>query len=739
MSNHVTHQTNKNLHLVEFNQLELERIKTAITEALANGHAFLSMLDEEAEQDTAQQGIVQQGTSQQASSQQINSQQALNDIIAFDHVNLALDRSWGLLSHLNSVVSDEPIRALHHQLLPELSAYGTAVGQHAPLYRRYQQVVADKHFFDGLEAARQRSLTLALQSFELSGVGLPDEQKQQFAELASALSTLSAQFSDNVLDATQSYFLPLTQSQLAGLPESALAMLEDAGTRYSEKFPETVQQTPLPTPYVATLDIPVYLAVMTYADDRELRETLYHAYVTRASELSEYPAFNNADIMAAILAKREQKAKLLGFEHFAELSLATKMADNVATVEQFLRDLADKARPFALQDLKQLQVEGLAFDIDEVHPWDTAYLAEKVKQRKFNLSQEQVRPYFPLPTVIEGLFEIVQKLYGIHITEKTATTERWQDDVRFYELFDERQQLLGGFYLDLYARTGKRGGAWMSGFQARYQHADSDYQQLPVCFMVANFSPALNGKPSLLTHDEVLTLFHEFGHGLHHLLTEVSVSDVAGVNGVEWDAVELPSQFMENWAWHPEGIALISRHVDTGETLPPSMLQSMLAAKNFQSGMQTLRQLEFALFDLVLHAQSPAPNYQQLLALLDEVRGDVAIMPTASYNRFANGFSHIFAGGYAAGYYSYKWAELLSADAFSKFEETHIFDRETGQSFKDNILAKGGSQAAKANFEAFRGREATIDALLRHSGFVTGGFYDELLSDDTDNANTQAW
>jgi oligopeptidase A len=446
------------------------------------------------------------------------------------------------------------------------------------------------------------------------------------------------------------------------------------------------------------------------------------------------------------LAKRAQKAQLLGYDNFAELSLATKMADNVDTVEQFLRDLADKARPFAMQDLKQLQVEGLAFGIgdegDDVRPWDTAYLAEKVKQRQFNLSQEQVRPYFPVPTVIAGLFEIVQKLYGIQIEDKTANTQRWHDDVRFYQVFNEHQQLIGGFYFDLYARPGKRGGAWMSGFQARYQHNDSGYQQLPVCFMVANFSPAptgaQRGRPSLLTHDEVLTLFHEFGHGLHHLLTKVNVGDVAGVNGVEWDAVELPSQFMENWAWHPEGIALISRHVDTGETLPERMLQSMLAAKNFQSGMQTLRQLEFALFDLLIHAKNPAPDYPQLLALLDSVRADLSIMPTASYNRFANGFSHIFAGGYAAGYYSYKWAELLSADAFSKFEETSIFDKNAGKSFRDNILAKGGSQSAKANFEAFRGREARIDALLRHSGFLTSS-YDELLSDDTDNANTQAW
>ena len=705
------------LHLVDFHQVDLDKLKTQIMDALENGQAFLAMLEDEPSAK--------------------DNQQALNDIIAFDHVNLALDRNWGLLSHLNSVVSSDEIRALHHELLPQISAYGTQVGQHVPLFSRYQQLAKDDIFFTTLEPARQRAITLALQSFELSGVGLPSDKKLAFGKLSSELSTLSAKFSDNVLDATQSYFLPLTQAQLAGLPETALAILADAGKRYREQTGETT-----PTEYVATLDIPVYLAIMTYADDRALREQLYHAYVTRASENFVKPEFNNADIMTDILAKRLQKAQLLGFNNYAELSLASKMADDVATVEQFLRSLADKARPFAMQDLKQLQTEGLAFDIgadddnadDALKPWDTAYLAEKVRQRQFNLSQEAVRPYFPLPKVIDGLFEIVHRLYGVSIVDKTAETPRWHDDVRFYQLFDDTQNLIGGFYFDLYARQGKRGGAWMSGFQARYQNVQQQYQQLPVCFMVANFTPALNGKPSLLTHDEVLTLFHEFGHGLHHLLTEVSISDVAGVNGVEWDAVELPSQFMENWAWHPEGIALISGHVDTGETLPTAMLNSMLAAKNFQSGMQTLRQLEFALFDLVLHATTPAPDYQGLLALLDKVRADVAIMPVAEYNRFANGFSHIFAGGYASGYYSYKWAELLSADAFDKFEQDGIFNAETGKAFREQILAKGGSRTAKQNFEAFRGREASIEALLRHSGF-----YDELLSDDTNTAHTQSW
>ncbi|ELA09618.1 oligopeptidase A [Moraxella macacae 0408225] len=697
---------NKNLHLVNFNQLKLEQLQQHISDSLENGHAFLAMLNDEPVATT--------------------SQHALNDIIAFEHVNIALDRSWGLLSHLNSVVSSDEIRTLHHKILPNVSEYGTKVGQNQVLFSRYRHVIEDKDFFNQLEPARQRALHLAMQGFELSGVALDEDKKEKFAKLVNDLSTLSAKFSDNLLDATQSYFLPLLDNQLSGLPQSALAMLKDAGVRYHEKFGKT-QST-----YVATLDIPVYLAVMTYADDRGLREKLYRAYVTRASEHSEQTQFNNANIMTEILAKREQKAKLLGFDNFAQVSLATKMAKDVATVEQFLTDLAKKAMPYAKADLKILETEGLAFEIDELKPWDTAYLAEKVRERKFNLSQEALRPYFPLPKVIDGLFRIVQRLYGIFIVEKTDDVERWHEDVRFYQLFDENQTLIGGFYFDLYARTGKRSGAWMSGFQARYQNTQHGYHQLPVCFMVANFTPAIDNKPSLLTHDEVLTLFHEFGHGLHHLLTEVSISDVAGVNGVEWDAVELPSQFMENWAWHADSIALISGHVDTGEPLPAAMLQSMLNAKHFQNGMQTLRQIEFALFDLLLHATTPAPDYEGLLTLLNQVRSCVAIMPTTDYNRFANSFSHIFAGGYASGYYSYKWAELLSADAFAKFEQEGIFNPNTGKQFREQVLAKGASRTAQQNFEAFRERPADIEALLRHSGF-----YEELLSDDV--TNSQSW
>lgn len=706
------------LHLVDFASATPSALQDEVIKAIDNANAFLDKM-----------------TDSGSNNVNISAEQALADVMTFDHINLALDRSWGILSHLNSVMSNDETRDVHHELLPKLSAYGTRVGQHQPLFRRYQTIVNDQTFFAALDPARARAIELALRSFELSGVALPKAEQEKFAAIQSELSTLSATFSDHILDATQAYALPLNDAQLAGLTDSGLGLLADAGEQYKARALASAVLTQedidaLPTPYyVASLNIPVYLAVMTYADDRDLRETLYRAYVTRASEFDEHTnskgeSLNNADIMSQILQLREQKAKLLGFDSYADVSLSTKMADSVTEVETFLRDLAAQATPAAKQDLAQLQKYAHDYGIDELQPWDSAYIAEKVKQSEFSLSQEEIRPYFPLPTVISGLFAIVERLYGIKAKPQindsadNQPVSRWHDDASFYQLFDADDNLLGGFYFDLFARSGKRGGAWMNGFQARYSYEEQDHQQLPVCFMVGNFTPALDGKPSLLTHDEVLTLFHEFGHGLHHLLTQVTVGDVAGVNGVEWDAVELPSQFMENWAWDAEGIALISSHVETGEALPKDKLEALLAVKNFQSGMQTLRQIEFALFDLLIHAHTPALDYEGILATLNIVRSDVAIMQTPEYNRFANGFSHIFSGGYAAGYYSYKWAELLSADAFSKFEEDGIFNPVTGKAFRDTILSVGGSFPAKTNFENFRGRSASIDALLRHSGFA---------------------
>ncbi len=721
-----TVMTSQNLHLVDFAATKPIELQAQVTDAIDHANKFLDTLSVFQDKDFTP----------------ISAEQALTDVMSFDHINLALDRSWGILSHLNSVMSNDEIRHIHHELLPALSAYGTRVGQHQPLFDRYQTIKEDKDFFNELEPARARAIELAIQKFELSGVALPKAEQDNFAAIQSELSTLSARFSDNILDATQAFMLPIEQSQLAGITESGLGLLADTGEQYKARALEKGELSQaeidaLPSPYyVASLNIPVYIAVMTHADDRELRQTLYHAYVTRASEFDTHTnakgeSFNNANIMSQILELRQQKAQLLGFNNYSEVSLSTKMADNVAEVERFLRDLATQATPTAKHDLEQLQNSAKDLGIDNLQPWDNAYIAEKVKQSKFSLSQEEIRPYFPLPKVLEGLFAIVERLYGITVKQQesgnadTDIASLWHNDVRFYQLFDADNSLVGGFYFDLFARSGKRGGAWMSGFQARYRHDNVGYQQLPVCFMVGNFTPALAGKPSLLTHNEVLTLFHEFGHGLHHLLTQVSVGDVAGVNGVEWDAVELPSQFMENWAWDAEGIALISSHVETGEPLPQDKLNALLAAKNFQSGMQTLRQIEFSLFDLLMHAHTPALDYAGILQTLDNVRDDIAIIATPDYNRFANGFSHIFAGGYAAGYYSYKWAELLSADAFSKFEEEGIFNPVTGKAFRDTVLSVGGSLPAKTNFENFRGRSASIDALLRHSGF-----YNEVVNTD---------
>lgn len=677
------------LNLVDFDKVTPESLQTAVLADLQAANDFLDGL--------------------QADSAKPSASEALARIEAFEAVGASLDRDWGIVSHLNAVMSGEAIRACHHALLPKISAYGTRVGQSVALFDLYQAVKSDEAFFLALPIERQRAVDLALRQFRLSGVALSAQDKAKFAQIQSRLSVLSARFADNILDATGAYFLPLSQDHLAGIPDSGRALLAQAGKAHS-------------VDYGATLDIPVYLTVMTYADDRSLRERLYQAYVTRASELDQHQnaqgeSLDNAQIMQEILALRAQKAALLGFQDYAQLSLASKMADTSEQVEQFLYDLAEKATPYAQQDLAALEAVAGEFGIDSIQAWDLAYLAEKVKQKNFSLSQEEIRPYFPLPKVIEGLFAIVNRLYGVQFKqiEDQNFAPVWHPDVQYYQVYHANGDLLGAFYFDLYARQGKRGGAWMSGFQPR--HMDKNHQQLPVCFMVANFSPLTDGKPSLLTHDEITTLFHEFGHGLHHLLTQVNLAEVSGVNGVEWDAVELPSQFMENWAWQSEAIGLISAHLDTGDPLPEDKLNALLAAKNFQNGLQTLRQLEFALFDLKIHQQAEL-DYQGILKALDQVRQEIALIIPPAYNRFANSFSHIFAGGYASGYYSYKWAERLSADAFAKFEEDGIFNPETGQAFWQNILATGGSRPAKTNFKNFRGRDANTDALLRHSGFT---------------------
>ena len=666
------------LPVPQFDQITLDRLKQNIETAIQNGQTFLKELTEVPE----------------------SIRQQLDILEKIDALENNMSESWGVLSHLNAVMNNAETREVYQALLPALSEYYTQLGQHVPLYQTYQHV-HDHAVFTDLPAAQQSAIKLALRDFKLSGVALEGKAKQRYAEISARLSQLSSDFSNHVLDSTQAYFKPLSEDQLKGLPQSSIELLKQYGQQ------RELEQA------VATLDIPSYLAIMTYADDRALREELYQAYVTRASDLAQDTQFDNAPVMVEILSLRQEMAKLLGFDNYAEYSLASKMAPDVETVDQFLVDLAGHARTPALKEITELQAIAQADGITELKPWDSTYYSEKLKVQQFNLSQEDLKPYFPAPKVIQGLFNVVNRLYGINVIEREAPL--WHSDAHYYELEDQGT-VIGGFYFDLYARSGKRGGAWMSGFRSRMQTEDG--LQKPICYMVGNFTPPVGDQPALLTHDEVNTLFHEFGHGLHHMLTEVDNISVAGTHGVAWDAVELPSQFMEFWTWDKDSLDLLSEHIETKETLPKHLLKALLDARFFQSGMQTLRQIEFSLFDLSIHKLTPALSADGIQATLDDIRQKYAVLPTTDYNRFQNSFSHIFAGGYAAGYYSYKWAEVLASDAFDRFEKEGVFNTETGNEFRKNILAVGGKDTALDAFINFRGREPKIDALLRHQGWT---------------------
>ena len=653
--------------------------------------------------------LLEEGFSLLHQANHIHAGTELDFVLKLDTFENRMHQLWSVFSNLNATCNTPELRETYNALLPELSRYYTELGQNKLLYQAYR-TIHDSADFSTLSVARQESVRLALRDFQLSGVALEGQAKERYGAMTERLSQLSSQFSDHLLDATQAFVRPLSAHELVGLPESALALVKQMAAQRAKDLPAEDQ-----THAAATLDAPVYIALLTYADDRKLREELYRAFVTRASELATVPNANiqdNGDIIVEILALRLEMAQLLGFASYAELSLASKMAPDVATVREFLVDIANKALEPAQRDLAELKAEAATLGINDLQPWDTAYLAEKVKQRQYNLSQETLKPYFPAHIVISGLFQVAKRLYGIDIEQRA--TPVWADGVEYYEI-TEQGTLVAGFYLDLYARTGKRGGAWMSGFRPRMR-TDRGLQ-LPVAFMVGNFTPPVDGKPALLSHDELVTLFHEFGHGLHHMLTEVDVLSVAGVNGVAWDAVELPSQFMEFWTWEPEALALISKHDETGERLPTELLNALLAARHFQSGMQALRQIEFSLFDLDIHHAQPAPDLTQVQSILDQIRAQYSVLTPPRYNRFQHGFSHIFAGGYAAGYYSYKWAEVLASDAFDRFEQEGIFNAETGQSFRQSVLAIGGSKIALETFRDFRGRDPSVDALLRHNGW----------------------
>ncbi|MCX8743807.1 M3 family metallopeptidase [Snodgrassella sp. B3882] len=645
-----------------------------------------------------------------------------NTVEALTNITERVGRIWGVVAHLNSVADTPELRAAYNSMMPKVSEFFTAISQDIELYARFKNIKASAEY-QQLNQAQKTKLEHDLRDFVLSGAELSAEQQAQFAALQTEGAQLSASFSQNVLDATDAFALYFANgaqlagqqdapsdestaadfahdSAISGLTEEALAMFAAAAEAEGKKG------------YKVGLQMPHYLAVMQYAHNRELRRQLYHAYSTRASELGEAKWDNTANINR-ILQIAAHEAHLLGFNNYAELSLATKMADTPAQVLTFLHDLASRAKPFAEKDLAEVTAFAQQeLGLNDIQPWDLTYASEKLRQAKYAFSQTEVKKYFPADRVLAGLFAQIDKLYGVHFIEKKVPV--WHPDVRYFEL-EQNGATIGGVYMDLYARTGKRGGAWMNDYRGRRRFTSGNHAgqlQTPIAYLVCNFTPPVAGKTARLSHDEILTLFHETGHGLHHLLTQVDELGVSGINGVEWDAVEMPSQFMENFVWEYDVLAGMSSHQDTGAPLPKELYEKMLAAKNFQSGMWMVRQMEFALFDMEIYSQ-PDSNWQQIL---QNVRREVAVIEQPEFNRFAHSFSHIFAGGYSAGYYSYSWAEVLSADIYAAFEEEANAEA-TGQRFWREVLAVGGSRPAMESFKAFRGREPNIDALLRHCGF----------------------
>ena len=668
------------LHLGEeprFDQIKTEDIKPALQTAIAEAREQIAAIKAQTHTDWA------------------NTVEKLTDITE------RVGRIWSVVSHLNSVVDTPELRAVYNELMPEITIFFTEIGQDIELYNRFK-IIKNSAEFDTLSPAQQTKLNHDLRDFVLSGAELPPEQQAELAQLQTEGAQLGAKFAQNVQDATDAFGIYFDDAApLAGIPEDSIAMFAAAA------------QSEGKTGYKIGLQIPHYLAVIQYADNRELREQIYRAYVTRASELSDEGKFDNTANVEQTLANALKTAKLLGFKNYAELSLATKMADTPEQVLNFLHDLARRAKPFAEKDFAEIKAfarENL--NIEDPQSWDLSYAAEKLRQAKYAFSETEVKKYFPISKVLAGLFAQIKKLYGIELAEKTVPV--WHKDVRYFELKQDGQTI-GGVYMDLYAREGKRGGAWMDGYKSRRRFADGTLQ-LPTAYLVCNFTPPVGDKEARLSHDEIITLFHETGHGLHHLLTQIDEVGVSGINGVEWDAVELPSQFMENFVWEYDVLAQMSSHEETGAVLPKELFDKMHAAKNFQRGMFLVRQMEFALFDMEIYHQEDEGRLKEWPQILDKVRQEVAVTQPPAYNRFALSFSHIFAGGYSAGYYSYAWAEVLSADAYAAFEESDDV-AETGRRFWKEILAVGGSRSAAESFKAFRGREPSLDALLRHSGF----------------------
>ncbi len=672
--------------LPAFAQIKPEHIEPAITELLTLARAALAQATDEATP---------------------ADYDALSRVLSV--ATERLGTAWGAIGHLNAVANTPELREAYNAVLPAVTEFYTALGADEKLYAKYKAIHAQAAT---LSPARQRALKLWIRDFVLSGAELQGAARERFAQIQEQSAELAQKFSEHVMDATDGFAHYATAEQLVGVPADVQAQARAAAQAEGKEG------------YKLTLHFPSYGPVMQYAQDRALRQTLYRAYVTRASEFG--PAeLDNSRLMQQLLMLRQEEAQLLGYPSFAEVSLAAKMADTPAQVLSFLRDLGRKARPYAEKDLAELrEFAARELGLHELQAWDVAYVSEKLKQARYAFSDQEVREYLTVPRVLAGLFEIIERLFNVKVVQ--AQAEVWHESVGFYRL-ERDGALVGQFYLDLYARPGKRPGAWMDEVRSRWLRPDGQ-QQTPVAQLVCNFSSPSGDKPALLTHDDVTTLFHEFGHGLHHLLTQVNELGVSGISGVEWDAVELPSQFMENFCWEWEVLSKLSGHVDSGAPLPRALFDKMLAAKNFQAGLQTLRQLEFALFDMRLHGEPErlaaaaagegaiAGGAPEIQALLDAVRGEMSVLPPPDFNRFQHSFSHIFAGGYSAGYYSYKWAEVLSADAWSAFEEEGVFNPDTGRRYLQSILEMGGAREAMENFKAFRGREPSIDALLRHQG-----------------------
>ncbi|MDR9424667.1 MAG: oligopeptidase A [Marinobacter sp.] len=665
--------------LPKFDHVRTEHMETAIDQILSENRIKISQLAEQDEPtwDTLAQPM-----------------QAMEN---------KLESAWAVISHLNGVMNSDDLRQVYKRCLEKLTEYSTEVSQNEALCNAYKKLAARDDFKD-LSQAQRKSVENTLRDFHLGGVDLPADKKQQYADLSRELAELSNKFSDNVLDATQHWYKHITDvNELAGLPESAID-----GAKQAAKQKEL-------DGYVITLDFPSFYPVLTYGENRELRREVYEAFVTRASDQGpDAGTWDNTPVMAEILKRRHAQSQLLGFQNYAEYSLATKMARSEDEVLGFLNQLAEKSKPQADREFAELKAFAKdEYGVNDLQAWDIGFYSEKLSHKRYDISPETLRPWFPVNKVVPGLFRVAEKLFDVQIEEK-PDVETWHEDATAY-CISRNGEPVAWFYLDLFARQGKRGGAWMADCRVRWRDQRGRLQ-LPVAFLTCNFTPPVDGKPSLLTHDEVTTLFHEFGHGLHHMLTQVDVMDVSGINGVAWDAVELPSQFLENWCWNRESLALIASHHETGEPLPEDLLEKLLAAKNFQAGMGMVRQLEFSLFDFRLHSEFTSEAPTNPLDMHRKVREEIAVVEAPAFNRFPNSFAHIFAGGYAAGYYSYKWAEVLAADAFSLFEEKGIFDEDTGKAFLHNILEKGGSQEPMELFKAFRGREPQVDALLEQNG-----------------------